>query len=684
MEKNIHLPIALFNSRALFNPYQYVPFFKIMGQEEDGWKWENARNLLITDEVGVGKTFEAGIILREMLHRNPNLSVLIFCPVKLCANWTEELRENFGIAPVNYHEKKMFGQTTIVPYSYFGSKKSSNIKEEKKLENTLAASFDLDIEKAKIDRLPSYDVLILDEAHYIRNKGKLNSYITQLIGEKESDGQPKLKIFMTGTPVFNQDDDYCHIVEPLGKNFETTSTLQGEANCYDSILNIKLGGMKADGTPGISIQCSDIEAQIINDIFEKKEDRNKYGQYTGFLKRISSSSFYSLKKYVENKNEWENIEYDDTPLDDESIDFQHLSELLEPWDFAKDSKLKALKKLLQHLIKQNQEAGSGPFKAVIFSCYIHTCNYLKENLETDYNMYSIVGSTGAKKIEETKNAFKHEENPSILICSDAAKEGHNLQFCHYLIHYDFPYTPAAMGQRNGRIYRRGQKYTPQVFYMPLDRGYDNRLFGEIIVEKCGIVKRASEEKGISILNILPSDSGDYVKSCIREFVNDFFESGRKGDDRSDSSIGRSFLKKYFTERSDRSKWKYDAAKILYDDLKDNQDRNGIKEKILALYENINNENDANGSKSEGLLEAYQKKYDEKLWEFINRCFGIRQSEEKPAEVFKQKCREVVHAMGADHMGRKYCHDMIDSDDSIEEYKKEFQPLKEWEVVGNGE
>lgn len=89
-----NIPVALFNSKALFNPYQYKPFFKFFDFDGNRWNW-NVNNLFITDEVGVGKTFEAGIILEELLKNNPNLSILIISPVKLCENWEVEMRENF-------------------------------------------------------------------------------------------------------------------------------------------------------------------------------------------------------------------------------------------------------------------------------------------------------------------------------------------------------------------------------------------------------------------------------------------------------------------------------------------------------------------------------------------------------------------------------------------------------------
>lgn len=560
------IPIALFNSKALFNPYQYKPFHNIMewNSEEKCYLWKENTNILVTDEVGVGKTFEVGIILKELFYHNDNLSVLVICPVKLCDNWEKELADSFGLGALNYKKRRVLGQFNIIPYSFFSTgKKAANkdeeqqnlireMKNEKQLINEQPIEgWENNLIQEKINLL-DYDVLILDEAHYIRNKGKLWNCIQQVIKRNE-ENEKKLKIFMTGTPIFNSDDDYGNITELLGEpsnsdkknqkeqeQFTSTSTLQGEANCYDELLHIKIWPNNENGKSGI--EPNEIEKKILNDIYAQidNKDRNKkqvskYGRKTGFLKRISSSSFYSLMQYVNKKADFDEIE--DDYIDDgdqKQIDFTDIKNLCNEWreKSENDSKIMSLKSLLEEIKKKDSESenvhpkdiNEKPFKAIIFSCFLDTCSYLNNQLNSDYHIYIITGKTPTKKVTTIKNAFRDDKEPSILICSDAAKEGHNLQFCHWLIHYDFPYTPATLGQRNGRIYRIGQENTPKVFYLSMQDGYDERLFGEIIVEKCNIIKELSEQGIISAINVLPSDADNYIKSCIGKYFNDYFEN----------------------------------------------------------------------------------------------------------------------------------------------------------------
>jgi len=59
--------------------------------------------------------------------------------------------------------------------------------------------------------------------------------------------------------------------------------------------------------------------------------------------------------------------------------------------------------------------------------------------------------------------------------------------------------------------------------MLMNEGYDKRLFGEIIVEKCRIVEELSKEDKVSVLNILPQNAGEYIEKCVRQYIDDYFK-----------------------------------------------------------------------------------------------------------------------------------------------------------------
>ena len=694
---NKKVPKALFNSKALFNPYQYLPFSKMMSWDNENGRYiENGKNILVTDEVGVGKTFEIGIILRELLHWNSELIVLILCPVKLCENWKKELYDNFYIGATNYYQERTFGQITIIPYSYFSSKKSKTMTEDMNNEDELrkekceGEQDTLHLNEELLDILP-YDILILDEAHYIRNKGKLWGYVNRLIEESE-ENESKPKIFMTGTPVFNNEKDYNNITELLTKElpkgntqeFGITKTLQSEANCYDKLLEIEVWNYpKVTTGSGLENEQSGITPNNIEKDIIDKLYATKYGRLTGFLKRIASSSIYSLNKFIENRDDFssEISEYKESIEDDfdtDDLEADDLINILKNWQHKDDTKFNALKELIKKEFDENSNK-----KAIIFSCFIKTCEYLKEHLKEDYHVYLITGGASANQVESTKAMFEKDNEPSILICSDAAKEGHNLQFCQLLIHYDLPYTPAAIGQRNGRIYRRGQEGIPKAFYMLFNQGYDLRLFGEIIVGKCQVIKNMEEEGKLSWINILPNDARDYVNACIKKYIEERLnESNNEKMDVAREVLEKKFLEIRIDDEGKKIKnvngnvskvWNHKRAEELYNQM--NENFNGdITEALTNLF---TNENEIN---SDDLQKYYKEKYDKQLKKFCEEYLDtdLRESSESAEEIFKNSCKKIVG-----ENDNKFCHDMIDSDITIREYKEQFKPLKEWEGNNNG-
>jgi len=663
----IEPPISLFNTKALFNPYQYKPFNKIMYFNNQKNIWEhNGKDIFITDEVGVGKTFEAGYIIQELLKNDPNISVLILSPVKLCQNWEKEMRENFYLSFNNFHQRKTLGQLNIVPISYFRLYKKNNFNEEKtdnEFEEELYSDVDPYLEqelKNKIAKL-KYDILIIDEVHYTRNKGKLWYGINELIN---NNGKAKLKIFMTATPVFNDNSDYENITDLLKPDYANTTTLQGESNCYDFLLDIKR----------VPVILSNSEKTIMEEIFSYIEFetswssylKSKYGSLTGFLKRIATSSMYSLKQFVNQNSHFEDSELElYNNFSDSDLKFSCLN-----WEEKDDSKFMALENLLIDIKEENEKLTEQkePIKIIIFTCFIDTCTYLSKRLK-EYEIFMITGKVNAKKVERAKQRFKESEHDAILICSDAAKEGHNLQECHYMIHYDFPFTPAALSQRNGRIYRIGQKYNPKIYYLTVENSYDERLFGEIIVNKTEKVKDVSNLGLISPINVLPQDSEDYIKICLTKYFEDEVE---KRENRWNRENSEKTSKEY--EYFEREQLKYFLKKKdLNDKIAEYNDNfNYVYTEEFINYFFVNTNKDISA-----LVDYYKQQYKKEMISFIEKLH-LKISEnltfKEIQNEFRKHCDNYLNSqlMSKNNL---FCHDMIDNDKlSIGQYKKQFQPL----------
>lgn len=501
MSNNNNLPEAFIKSKANFNPYQYDPFYKVFKPKDSGEGYElTGKNLLIADEVGVGKTIEAGIIMTEYAKNFIDNSILIICPVKLCQNWQSELEKFFELE-FSIFDGEISGGYDIIPSSYFSSNKiqDPNLSSETENQEKIQAIKDL-----------NYNLIIIDEAHIIRNDNILRSSIKSLLQHEEND---KLRIFMTATPVFNKEEDLNNITELLGTH-EKTTTLQAVANCRDEFLQIDI----------IEVKLEDSEQKFFDGIISDLDNTCK-----GFIRRLGASSLMAVKKWFESRLEKvksdEEIEkeYKENLVRNLTTFVRRFDEFYKQNNYI-DTKLKNLKDKIKEIFKEGDQYPNQSKGIIIFSYFKDTGNYLLEKLQEEFgNVYFLNGDSTSDDVNRVKMEFKEkveDGEEAILICSSALAEGHNFQFCQNLIHYDLPFTPAQIGQRNGRIYRTGQKGKPRAYYMLVDNSYDDRLFGEIILEKCTIVKSLSDVDRISWLNILPKDAGDKIEKTFTNYLTE--------------------------------------------------------------------------------------------------------------------------------------------------------------------
>ena len=99
---------------------------------------------------------------------------------------------------------------------------------------------------------------------------------------------------------------------------------------------------------------------------------------------------------------------------------------------------------------------------VVFTEYRDTMNYLRDIFLHKYSVGSIDGTMNIQERNQALNRFKDIHGSEILVCTDAAGEGIDMQFCNILVNYDLPWNPNKLEQRMGRIHRIGQDR--KVFY----------------------------------------------------------------------------------------------------------------------------------------------------------------------------------------------------------------------------
>ena len=175
---------AYYDAQISYNPYQYLPWLKMF--------INGSKNLLISDEVGLGKTIEAGILIMEELTEDINSKIIVLCPAFLREKWYQELNEKFLLDSQIYDGKTPIDSMTnivILPISRI----------KRYLEN---------------ESLRRYSMVIVDEVHYFKNSKSVRyGYLRKLL-EEINDCK---KVFMSATPVNNSLNDY-HSIERLGKS----------------------------------------------------------------------------------------------------------------------------------------------------------------------------------------------------------------------------------------------------------------------------------------------------------------------------------------------------------------------------------------------------------------------------------------------------------------------------------
>ena len=450
LKKNNKIAVAYNSANILYNPYQYLPWLYMFN--------ENKNNILISDEVGLGKTIEAGILIAEEVHYGPDNKILIICPVFLKNKWKQELKEKFFLDASIYDEHENNTNILIVPLSR--------------------------LKRFNLDNDQYFNMVIVDEAHYFKNnKSARYHYLYSFIRKNN----PCRKVLMSATPINNTENDFYSIKALFGNDFVKTSTTKKQA-----YINIQ---QRYVHEVYIDLNSNEQEVYNVTDSLDP---------FSGTIYRhIGASCLYALQKYAEKytnnesdvktelRNSLEellNSDYDD--IDEIESFSENLSKLSL---YKNDSKLEKLINLIDE-IPDN--------KIVIFSHYIETVKYLKNELGSKYNCEYIYGNNFSNHniLTNKKNRFIdakkwfHEQNlyyKTILICSDSCKEGIDLDEASCLINYDLPFNPSILEQRIGRIDRMCQKQDMNIYNFHVNKTYDDRLH-MILSSKLLIINYYSE------------------------------------------------------------------------------------------------------------------------------------------------------------------------------------------------
>lgn len=545
---------ALFNASVDLNPHQIeAAVFALRSPLSKG--------VLLADEVGLGKTIEAGIVLCQYWAERKR-QLLVICPASLRKQWALELEEKFNLPAVvldskTWHEAQRQGlaplrQKAVVVMSYAYA---SRIKEEV--------------------RSMAWDLVVIDEAHKLRNAYRESNKIGQAIRWATGDSR---KLLLTATPLQNS------ILELYGLSTLIDDNIFGDLNSFRSQftgasgdldgLRSRLAGfckrtLRKDVTEYISYTQRKPHTQK----FRSTDDEHRfYEAVTDYLSRedsyaiprrqrhltelvlrklLASSSqaiagtlgvmklrleslrdekFQAQDDWIETLVGDEEMEEDlldeilnevddaEAPTDDPAqLDRKKLNDeiaeldRLQTWaqGIGTDTKTTALLQALDVGFKAMAQNGAQR-KALIFTESKRTQEYLKRYLEQNGHAGKVVLFSGTNGGPEAASIYEQwiarnqgtgritgsrdidiraalieyfRDDAAILIATEAAAEGVNMQFCSLVINYDLPWNPQRVEQRIGRCHRYGQKHDVVVINFFNERNHADQRVLELLDSK---------------------------------------------------------------------------------------------------------------------------------------------------------------------------------------------------------
>jgi superfamily II DNA or RNA helicase len=434
---------------------------------------------LLADDVGLGKTISAGLVMSELIVRSRLSKVLIVCPKLLCPQWQQELAEKFDI-----DSEIATGRALL----------------EADPEGIGAVITTYNSARLYLDRLPEdrFQMLILDEAHKLRNLyGVPNPpQVAKRFQKALEDQRFRYVLMLTATPIQNRLWDIYSLVDlltsarghenPFGspgmfaRRFiadEREKARQLRMEASEEFRSIVYGYMSRvrRGDAGLSfpdrkvqmhqVMPSLAELQLISVIAKPIQKMNRLAQIS-ILKALASSP-EALRAQLNNmaKNGTAPVEL-----------AAAVRGIVETMPLT--SKLKGLAVLIEQLKKQNPER----WRLIVFTTLRETQTTIQNFLERQGLTVGIINGDSGQRNQETIVRFR--QNPPryrVIVSTEAGSEGVNLQVANVLVNYDLPWNPMIVEQRIGRVQRLASEYKHvSVFNITLRGTFEDFIVGRLM------------------------------------------------------------------------------------------------------------------------------------------------------------------------------------------------------------
>lgn len=493
---------------------------------------------LIADDPGAGKTIIAGLIAKELKLRNQVKRILIVSPGHLITQWTQEMKGRF---------EENFTQVTRALVNAYPHE---NVWDrEQQLITSMDFARQDEIRGAIANT--HFDLIIVDEAHKMaayQYSDKTEKTKRYQLGECLSNSTTHL-LFLTATPHRGDSENFRLFLDLLEPGFFADPTqVQESIKRNDNPLFIRRVkedlkdfegkplflprhvqtkpfrlGAESESEMELYNALSEYIREQYNRFSENSQKRNNVAFALVILQRRLASSTYALHVSLQRRKHRltellrsATVQTDIMPTEQQRDEIEDLSESErwereEQWevlsvaenieelrdeietlkqlehdaqqiiDSENELKLKELKKALDELSANHPNE-----KILIFTEYFDTLDYLEQKVTAwGYSVSVIHGKMPHERRIEAQETFRNQTQ--LLLATEAAGEGINLQFCHLMINYDLPWNPNRLEQRMGRIHRYGQQREVHVINLVASDTREGAVFTRLF-EKLEVIR----------------------------------------------------------------------------------------------------------------------------------------------------------------------------------------------------
>ena len=604
--KLANLVYSMDTTNTEFYPYQFKPVLNFLDSP--------SRGLLIADEVGLGKTIEAGLVWTELKARNQANRLVVVCPAMLKPKWIKELKDRFGEVAKDCSARDLVGlikdydagiiQGFTAVVSMQGIRPPRGWDTDEGLVSGSAELAKLLDDNAYDRNL--FDLVVVDEAHYMRNASSQTSKLGKLL-RPITDGL----VLLSATPIQTKSDDLFELMSLVDESsFDNVQTFQSILSANEPIVKLRqkilsgpisqstlietlqkatkhyilqnnqqiaalinnpptddelsnsefraklafqLDGInllsrtftrtrKRDVTEwrvirvptALSTKMTDVEREVYERVTEKVRQYAQENDLSEGLiqtipqRQVSSSIPAAIRAWLKKGGNWDEedsfnteaheLEIETTedsnkkaqnigPLLKELISFANGLGLPLTKLYEQDTKFNLLSSNLRSYWSQYPKA-----KIVLFSYYRETLSYLEQRLqEQGIFTAKLVGGVSPDEKQSTIDWFKKDDGPQILLSSEVASEGVDLQFSSLLINYDLPWNPMKVEQRIGRIDRIGQKSDRILIWnLMYEETIDERVYSRLL-------RRLQESA--SAIGDMEAVLGDKIQSMTKDLLS---------------------------------------------------------------------------------------------------------------------------------------------------------------------